>query len=59
LLFVSYQRDPRTSFIPMFEKLSRFDMLNQFVTHTGGGIFAVPHGVAPGAYLGQELFEPA
>jgi deferrochelatase/peroxidase EfeB len=59
LLFVSYQRDPRTSFIPMFEKLSRFDMLNQFVTHTGGGIFAVPRGVAPGGYLGQELFEPA
>jgi deferrochelatase/peroxidase EfeB len=59
LLFVSYQRDPRTSFIPMFEKLSRFDMLNQFVTHTGSGIFAVPRGVQPGSYIGQELVERA
>jgi deferrochelatase/peroxidase EfeB len=59
LLFVCYQRDPRTTFIPMFEKMAKFDMLNQFVTHTGGGIFAVPHGVRPGSYLGQELFELA
>jgi len=57
LLFVCYQRDPRTGFIPMFEKLSRFDMLNQFVTHTGGGLFACPRGVANGEYLGQRLLE--
>jgi deferrochelatase/peroxidase EfeB len=59
LLFVCYQRDPRTTFIPMFDKMAKFDMLNQFVTHTGGGIFAVPRGVRPGTYLGQELFASA
>ena len=59
LLFVCYQRDPRTGFIPMFEKLSRFDMLNQFVTHTGGGIFACPGGIAQDEYLGQRLVETA
>jgi deferrochelatase/peroxidase EfeB len=35
LLFVCYQRDLRTGFIKIFDKLARFDMLNQFVTHTG------------------------
>jgi len=57
LFFVCYQRDPRTGFIKIFEKLSQFDMLNQFVTHTGGGLFACPSGIAPGEYVGQRLFE--
>jgi deferrochelatase/peroxidase EfeB len=38
--------------------MSKFDMLNQFATHTGGGIFAVPRGAAKGEYIGQRLFEP-
>jgi deferrochelatase/peroxidase EfeB len=57
LLFISYQRDPATSFIPMLDKMSKMDMLNQFATHTGGGMFAVPRGIAHGEYLGQHLFE--
>lgn len=57
LLFVCYQRDPRTGFIKIYEKMSKFDMLNQFVTHVGGGLFACPRGIAPGEYLGQRLFE--
>jgi deferrochelatase/peroxidase EfeB len=59
LLFMCYQRDPRTGFIPMFDKMSKFDMLNQFATHTGGGLFAIPRGVASGEYVGQGLFESA
>ncbi len=42
LFFVAYQRDPRTGFIKIYERMSKFDMLNQFVTHVGGGLFAVP-----------------
>jgi deferrochelatase/peroxidase EfeB len=57
LFFVCYQRDPRTGFIKIFEKLSQFDMLNQFVTHTGGGMFACPGGIAMGEYIGQRLLE--
>jgi deferrochelatase/peroxidase EfeB len=57
LFFVCYQRDPRTGFIKIFEKLAKFDMLNQFVTHTGGGLFACPGGVAPGEFIGQRLIE--
>jgi deferrochelatase/peroxidase EfeB len=32
-------------------------MLNQFVTHTGGGLFACPGGVRAGEFIGQRLFE--
>jgi deferrochelatase/peroxidase EfeB len=35
--------------------MSRFDMLNQFVTHIGGGLFAAPPGAEPGRYLGEGL----
>jgi deferrochelatase/peroxidase EfeB len=56
LLFVCYQSDPRTGFIPMFDKMSKIDMLNQFATHTGGGHFACPGGISRGEYVGQGLF---
>ena len=57
LMFVCYQRDPRTGFVKLFERMSKFDMMNQFVTHIGGGLFAVPPGAAQGRYLGQALFD--
>jgi len=57
LLFICYQQDPRTGFIRIFDKMSKLDMLNQFVTHTGGGLFACPGGVAEGGFIGQRLFE--
>jgi len=56
LLFMCYQRDPRTGFIKIFDKLSKFDMLNQFVTHVGGGLFACPAGAKEGEFIGQRLF---
>jgi deferrochelatase/peroxidase EfeB len=59
LLFVAYQRDPRTGFVRIFENMARFDMLNQFVTHTGGGLFACPGGVRAGEFIGQRLFASA
>jgi deferrochelatase/peroxidase EfeB len=57
LLFVCYQRDPRTGFIKLFERMAKFDMMNQFVTNTASALFAVPGGVSPGRYVGQSLFE--
>jgi len=56
LFFVAYQRDPRTGFIKVFEKMAKLDMMNQFVTHVGGGLFACPPGAKPGEYIGQALF---
>lgn len=57
LLFMCYQRDPRTGFVKIFDRMSKFDMLNQFVTHIGGGVFAVPAGAEPGSYIGRSLLE--
>jgi deferrochelatase/peroxidase EfeB len=59
LFFVCYQRDPRTGFIRIFDRVSRFDLLNQFVTHTGGGLFACPSGIAKGEFIGERLFDAA
>jgi deferrochelatase/peroxidase EfeB len=59
LLFICYQRDPRTGFVKIFDKMSKFDMMNQFVTHVGGGLFACPPGVKEGGYVGQPLFDLA
>jgi len=59
LLFICYQRDLRKGFIKIFDRLSRYDMMNQFVTNTGGGHFACPKGAAEGEYIGQRLFETA
>ena len=56
LFFVGYQRDPRTGFVKIFENMAKFDMLNQFVTHVGGGMFACPGGVREGEFIGQRLF---
>ncbi len=57
LMFLAYQRDPRTGFIQVFETMSKLDALNQFATHNGSGLFACPPGVAPGQYIGQALFK--
>jgi deferrochelatase/peroxidase EfeB len=57
LLFVCFQRDPRTGFVKIFDKMSKFDMMNQFATHVGGGLFACPPGATQGSYIGQSLFE--
>lgn len=56
LLFMCYQADPRTGFVKLFAKMARLDMLNQFVTHTGGGLFACPGGVREGEFIGERLF---
>jgi deferrochelatase/peroxidase EfeB len=56
LFFLCYQRDPRTGFARIFANMAKFDMLNQFVTHVGGGLFACPPGARPGEFIGQSLF---
>jgi deferrochelatase/peroxidase EfeB len=56
LLFLAYQRDPRMGFIKIFENMAKLDALNQFTTHTGGGLFACPGGVQENEFIGQRLF---
>ena len=58
MLFICYQRDPRRSFIDMFDKMAKYDIkLNQFWTHEASGLFAYPRGAKEGEYIGQQLFE--
>ncbi|AMY20685.1 MULTISPECIES: Dyp-type peroxidase [Nocardiaceae] len=45
LIFVSYQRDPRTSFVPVQRRLAESDALNRFTEATTSAIFAVLPGV--------------
>jgi deferrochelatase/peroxidase EfeB len=65
LFFVAFERDPRTGFIPLQQALARHDVLNEYIVHTGSGVYAIPPGVpAIGAdgslvddqFLGAALF---
>jgi deferrochelatase/peroxidase EfeB len=57
LFFVAYQKDPRTAFIPVFTNMAKLDMMNQYTTHNGSGLFACPGGTLEGEYIGQKLFQ--
>jgi deferrochelatase/peroxidase EfeB len=56
LLFLAYQQDPRTGFVPINTTLALQDAMNQFTTHTASAVFAVPPGAArPGDWIGSSL----
>ncbi len=55
LFFLSYQRDPAT-FVSVQAALARDDVLNEYLRHTGSGLWAVPPGVADGGWWAQDLF---
>jgi len=56
LLFLGYQQDPRTGFVPINSTLAEQDAMNQFTTHTASAVFAVPPGAeAPGDWIGSSL----
>jgi deferrochelatase/peroxidase EfeB len=55
LFFLAYQRDVRTGFIPLQQKLASVDKLNEYIQHVGSGLFACPPGVLKGGYWGDGL----
>jgi deferrochelatase/peroxidase EfeB len=57
LFFIAFVRDPAKQFIPMQQALSSKDPMMEYVQHTGSAIFAVPPGVQPNTFWGQELFD--
>ncbi|MFF3563911.1 iron uptake transporter deferrochelatase/peroxidase subunit [Streptomyces sp. NPDC002574] len=57
LLFVAWQADPLTGFVPVQRKLDRGDGLSRFLRHEASALFAVPGGAEPGEYVGQRLLE--
>jgi deferrochelatase/peroxidase EfeB len=56
LFFLAYQKDPRTGFIRIFERMAKLDAMNQFTTHVASALFAIPPGAAEGSFIGQRLF---
>jgi deferrochelatase/peroxidase EfeB len=56
LFFIAFVRNPLTQFIPMQSELARRDALNEYITHTGSGIFACPPGLRDGEHWGSTLF---
>ncbi|WP_433783197.1 iron uptake transporter deferrochelatase/peroxidase subunit [Actinomycetospora sp. CA-101289] len=57
LFFVAFMRDPHRQFVPMQSALARRDKMMEYIEHTGSAVFAVPPGLAEGAYWGQTLLE--
>jgi deferrochelatase/peroxidase EfeB len=57
LFFMAYQRDPSKQFTRIQQTLSQGDALNEYISHVGSGLFAVPPGVkGDGDWWGSELF---
>ena len=50
-------RNPVTQYVPLQSRISRLDAMQEYVQHTGSGLFAVPPGAAPGEFVGQRLFD--
>ncbi|HIW29661.1 MAG TPA: deferrochelatase/peroxidase EfeB [Candidatus Luteococcus avicola] len=57
LFFLAYVCDPRTHYIPVQNRLAKNDRLNEYLRHTGSGLWAVPPGVGDQGYVGETLFE--
>ena len=55
LLFISFQRDPRTQFVRIQEQLAQGDALNEYLRHEGSAVFAVPGGTSAGDSWGARL----
>lgn len=55
LFFLAYQRDPRTSFIPVQARMASDDALSEYLRHTGSGVWAVPPGVGREGWWADTL----
>jgi deferrochelatase/peroxidase EfeB len=54
LFFIAYMRNPN-QFIKLQQKLGTSDSLNEYISHIGSGIFAVPPGLQHGQHWGDDL----
>ncbi|MFE3760544.1 Dyp-type peroxidase [Streptomyces sp. NPDC059104] len=57
MLFVAWQSDPRTGFVPVQHRLARGDALARYVVHEASALFVAPRGAMPGEWVGQSLLE--
>jgi deferrochelatase/peroxidase EfeB len=56
LFFLAFVRDPHRQFVPVQQRLAENDTLNEYISHVGSGLWAVPPGVPRGGFLGEGLF---
>jgi deferrochelatase/peroxidase EfeB len=58
LFFIAFVVDPRTHYVPIQNLISKQDLMQEYVRHTGSGLFIVPPGInMAGSYLGKSLLE--
>jgi deferrochelatase/peroxidase EfeB len=55
LLFIAYMNDP-DHFVKLQTKLGSSDLLNEYISHIGSAVFAVPPAPKAGGYLAEALF---
>jgi deferrochelatase/peroxidase EfeB len=55
LFFIAFMKDPQ-QFVTLQQKLGTHDALNEYIQHTGSGVFACPAGLAEGSFWGDGLF---
>ncbi|WP_047519459.1 Dyp-type peroxidase [Microbacterium sp. ZOR0019] len=55
LLFVSFQADVDSQFVPMQRRLDELDLLNEWTVPIGSAVFAIPPGCAEGGFIGETL----
>jgi len=55
LFFIAFMNDPE-NFVKLQRKLGGSDLLNEYISHIGSGLFAVPPAPSPGSYIGEALF---
>lgn len=57
LFFICFVRDPERQFVPVQRALGENDLLNEYINHTGTGLFAVPPGlIEVGDWYGKSLW---
>lgn len=57
LVFLSYQANIATQFVPVQNRLDQRDALNDWTRAIGSAVFALPPGFVEGDWIGRVLFE--
>ncbi len=56
LFFICFQKDPASQFAALQTKLGKSDLMNEYITHVGSGLWACPPGLAKaGDWYGKSL----
>ena len=55
LFFIAFQRDPEKQFVAIQRRLGSHDALDEYISHVGSAVFAVPPGARSGGYVGEAL----